>query len=85
MKKAKMTKFIEGVLESESELELTLNNCNVFIHTDFGLNHRWLLTDFKQMKELVVILLTLSRMKILVVILLLIVGYGCFLDIGLQF
>ena len=83
-----MTKFIVAELESESDLESefkTLNNCNVFIHSNFGLNHRWLLTDFEQVKNLAVILLTLNKPKNLVVILLLIIGHGCLLDIERQF
>ena len=40
---------------------LTLNNCNVFTHSNFALNHRWLLTNSKQVKNVVVILLTLNE------------------------
>ena len=45
-----------------------MNNCDVFTHSNFILNHRWLplkwlLTNFEQVKDLVVILLTLNKLK----------------------
>ena len=45
-----MIKFINTELESESDSELFIliqNNCNVFTHRNFVVNHGWLLTDFK--------------------------------------
>ena len=40
-----------------------MNNCNVLTHSNFILNHRWSLTDFKQVKNLVAILLVLNSQK----------------------
>ena len=42
---------------------VTLHNCNVVTHSNFVLNHRWLFTDFKQVKNLVLIFLTLYKSK----------------------
>ena len=73
MKKTKMTKFIEVNKNQSQSLSqnLTLNNCNVFTHSNFVLNHRWLLTGFEQVgsyiaffehvKKLVAIFLTLNK------------------------
>ena len=40
-----------------------MNNCNVFTHSNFVLNHRWLLTDFVRVEKLVVILLLRTSQK----------------------
>ena len=68
-----------------------MNNCNIFIHSNCFKPLLWSqkvgshFADSKQVKNLVVILLTLNKPRNLVVILLLIVGHGCFLDMGWQF
>ena len=49
------------VNQSQS-LNLTLN-CSVFTHSNFVLNHKCLFTDFKQVENLAVILLTLKKSK----------------------
>ena len=68
-----------------------MNNCNIFIHSNCFKPLLWSqkvgshFADSNQVKNLVVILLTLNKPRNLVVILLLIVGHGCFLDMGWQF
>ena len=42
---------------------VTLHNWNFVTHSNFVLNHRWLFTDFKQVKNLVLIFLTLYKSK----------------------
>ena len=79
-----MAKFINTELESESELESEAKlesksefsvlqksdteYFNVFTHSNYVLNYRWLLfkwllTDIKRVKNLVVTLLTLNKSK----------------------
>ena len=83
IKKTNMTNFIKAKLESESDSESELESdielklksevesdtdCNVFTHSNFVLNHRWWLTDFKRVEKLLVIFLTLNKSKNLIVI-----------------
>ena len=81
IKKTNMTNFIKAKLESDSESELESDielklksevesdtDCNVFTHSNFVLNHRWWLTDFKRVEKLLVIFLTLNKSKNLIVI-----------------